>query len=324
MPVYRHDRLPGGSHHIRQSSWEDEAAGAIVGGAASAAGWLVGSGISGLRTLARNSHDRKLAIAAADLEAASESDDDSRFLSLARSFTYRYPQFADGHVAVAQALQRQGQFEAAIQSLDRAVQLGLDESAAHALRADIYDDSGSIGKAIQEYTFLAGSPAAKSDPELKATGLLCRARLLLKIGDAEQALSDVNDAIGVLPDETAYAMRGHVHRRMGEFDRCLADYGRSVQLCPDNPDFLENRADVYELLGRTADAESDRATAARLRQPVSAPSDSAKPARATDSLPSPSRPVASSRQSERDTALIVGACIVGFILLLLCVVGLML
>ena len=86
MPMYRDDRLPGGSHYIRRTTWEDEAAGAVVGGAVSAAGWLVGSAISGLRTAARNSNDRRLMRAVAALEEASHSDDDELFLARATSF----------------------------------------------------------------------------------------------------------------------------------------------------------------------------------------------------------------------------------------------
>ena len=96
MPIYRHDRLPGGSDYVRRTTWEDEAAGAVVGGAFSAAGWLIGSGISGLRTLAHTSQDRRLVRAATALEQASESEDVDRFLALAEDFVSRYYQLADG------------------------------------------------------------------------------------------------------------------------------------------------------------------------------------------------------------------------------------
>ena len=154
MPMYRHDRLLGGSHYVRRTTWEDEASGVIIGRAASAAGWLIGSGISGLRTLARNSQDRRLISAATTLEEASESEDHDRFLALATDFTRRYPQLEDGHAALAEALQRKGQFDAAIDSLDRAVQRGLDKTQAHMIRADIYDDAGKPGKAMHELTIL--------------------------------------------------------------------------------------------------------------------------------------------------------------------------
>jgi len=257
MPIYRHDRLPGGSHYVRQATWEDEAAGAVVGGAASAAGWLVGSGISGLRSLARNAQDRKLARAATALEEASESDDDDRFLSLASDFTRHYPQLEDGHAALAQAFQRKGQFDAAIQSLDRAVRLGLEETEAHMIRADIYNDAGKPGKAIQEFTTLSQVEI----PELRQISLLSRARLLMQIGDLPQALKDANEAIATLPDEAAYTMRGHVYRSLGNLDSCLDDYSRAIRLCPDTPDFLENRAEVYEALERINEAQADRTAA---------------------------------------------------------------
>ncbi|WP_170231368.1 tetratricopeptide repeat protein [Pseudonocardia kunmingensis] len=263
--MYRHDRLPGGSHYVRRTTWEDEAAGALVGGAASATGWLIGSGISGIRTLARNSQDRRLVRAATALEEASESEDDDQFLALATDFTRRYPQLEDGHAALALALQRKGQFDAAIRSLDRAIQVGLDETQAHMIRADIYDDANKPGKAIQEFTMLTQAQI----PELRQISLLSRARLLIQIGDLDQALKDANDAIATLPDESAYILRGHVHRRNGDLESCLQDYSRAIQLCLESPDFLSERADVYEMLGNAEEAENDRA-AARARSMASA------------------------------------------------------
>lgn len=266
MPLDRDDRLPGGRHYIRPTTWEAETADAVVDGAATAAGWLIGSGISGLRTLAQNSHDRRLLRAVAALEEASDSEDDDRFLSLATNFVRAYPDLADGHAALAEALQRKQQFDEAISSSERAVQRGFDETLAHMLRADIYDDAGKSAKAIYEYTMVTQVQV----PELRQMSLLLRARLLLRIGDSDQALQDANDAIAVLPDDGAYLMRGHVHRNRGDLEACLRDYSRAVQLDPDPSDLLallEHRADVYETLGRLEEAQADRSAVADARRP---------------------------------------------------------
>jgi tetratricopeptide (TPR) repeat protein len=198
--------------------------------------------------------------AAAALEKASDSGKDSRFLSLAQDFVGRYPQVADGQATLAEALQRNGRYGEAIRAVDRAVRLGLDETQAHMLRADIYDDAGEAGKAIPEFTALTQSRM----PELRQISLLSRARLLLQIGDSDQALRDANDAIATLPDEAAYTVRGHVHRNRGDLEACLRDYTRAIRLCPDIPELLENRAELYELMGRTAEARSDRAATRRM------------------------------------------------------------
>jgi len=205
--------------------------------------------------------------AATALEEASESEDDNAFLTLATDFSNRYPTLPDGHAALAQALQRKGRFDAAIRSLDEAVRLGLDETQARMARADIYDDAGKTGKAIQELSVLTRA----ENPEVRQISLLQRARLLMEIGDLSQALKDTNDAINTLPDEFAYVMRGHVYRRMGDLALSLEDYSRAIQLSPESPELLETRAEVYELLERTSEAQADRlaATAATVeRQPA--------------------------------------------------------
>jgi tetratricopeptide (TPR) repeat protein len=105
-----------------------------------------------------------------------------------------------------------------------------DQLGTH--RAEIYDRNGNAGKAIQAYTLAA------RNPENRAASLLFRARLLQKIGDLEQALGDANEAVAALPDEAAYSVRGHIYRDRGELDKCIDDYGRAIQLCP-NPVFFE-------------------------------------------------------------------------------------
>lgn len=108
------------------------------------------------------------------------------------------------------------------------------------------DDAEKPGKAIQEYTILA----QVADPELRQSALLGRARILRQIGDLDQALDDINAAIAVLPDETAYAARGHARRDMDDLENAVKDYSHAVKLAPEIPDFRLLRADVYDLLGR--------------------------------------------------------------------------
>lgn len=138
---------------------------------------------------------------------------------------------------------------------------------AHMLRADIYDDADRPRNAIQEFTILAQSQI----PELRQVSLLGRARILMQIGDLDQALKDANDAIGVLPDESAYTVRGHIYRRKDDLESCLQDYSRAVQLCPESPDFLENRAQVFEMMGRDSDAQADRTAAAAAMRAETSP-----------------------------------------------------
>lgn len=145
------------------------------------------------------------------------------------------------------------QYDEAITATDHAMELGFDESEARVMRADTYESKGSIGKAIREFSALS------RNPEYRAQGLLGRARMLMQIGDLDQALDDANQAITASPDDFAYCIRGNVYRARGELAKSIDDYTRADRLCPNSTEVLENRAQVYELVGRIGEAAADRA-----------------------------------------------------------------
>lgn len=243
-------------------------------------------GVSGLRGLARGAQDRRLQRAAKDLEVASTSADDVRFLVLAEDFARRWPQVEFGHAALAEALQRRGRYEEALRAVDRAVAAGWDERQARMLRADIHGDAGRPAEAIQECSVLVG----EGNAEVRQISLLMRSRLLMDLGDHPRALADANEALAALPDAFAYAMRGHVHRVMKHFDACLEDYGRAIRLQPGEPSHLQNRAEVYDELGRDSEARADRAAATTLvvdRQADDASTDARRDAISRRSSPAP-------------------------------------
>lgn len=260
--MYRIEKTLDGSQRIRRTSAEQE----IGAAAGTAIGWAIGAGIGGLAGLARYAKDRRLQKKVEAMRQAADSGENDRFLSLSKDFVRCYPNMPMGHAAHADALACVGQYEPALRAINHAVELGLDETEARIMRVDLYDELGMTAKAIQECTILADSEAARSDPKFRIMMILGRAGHLITIGDLDQALRDTNDAVGVMPDPSAYAMRGHVYQEMGKLEKCLEDYSRSVQLEPDNPVLLENRAAIYERLGKVEEAESDRSAIAKLRE----------------------------------------------------------
>lgn len=257
MPMYRKDRLPGGSYIKYQTTWETEAASTIVDGAAKAAGWVVGSSISGLRTLARNFQDRRMQAAAEAMEAAATAEQFDRLLLLAREFSSHYPGQPLGQVYLSVALTGMGQYDEAIAAVDRAVEQGFDEMEAHAIRVGAYEGSGSVRGLLQEWSALIHNPMARD------TALLCRAQVLQQIGDFDQALNDVNQSIASSPDEVAYYIRGNIYKAKGELVKAIDDYARADRIDPGQPHVLKDRADVYDLLGNTEEAQKDRVAAER-------------------------------------------------------------
>lgn len=135
-----------------------------------------------------------------------------------------------------------------------------------------YVVAGKTGKAIQEFTTLSRHP---QDVEAQVMGLMGRVECLVDLEDLDQALSDANAAVAALPDENTYEQRARVHHLRGDDERCLADLGRAIKLSPGDPGPLNARADKYESLGRTEEADADRAASvaasAAARAPVAAP-----------------------------------------------------
>jgi tetratricopeptide (TPR) repeat protein len=260
--MYRHDRLPGGSHHIYETTWERESADVIFNGAAAATGWIIGSGISGARTLIYNSNDRRLMRRAKELDAASETDDVARFLQLSTEFTRRYPKEAYGFAAHATALMAHGRNAEAVSTAEHAVALGYEPVLASMMRFQAYYAAGRTAEAIQECTSLVRHP----EVEPRCFGLMGRAKLLLDLDDPdlEQAFRDANEAVSLSPEGNTYAVRAQVYWKMGELKKCSDDYSRAIQLDPDNPDLLESRAIVYDELGMGEEAKRDRSAAQAL------------------------------------------------------------
>ncbi|MGH3693053.1 MAG: tetratricopeptide repeat protein [Pseudonocardiaceae bacterium] len=233
----------------------DEKVGEAVG---TAAGWVVGSGIDLAGAAVRNSRDKRMIKAAQAMMVASEAEDSDHFLTVATDFTRRYPREEFGHANLAHALFRKERYDEALTEVDRAVELGLDKWEGHRMRAEIYDESGKTSTAIQEYTYLL------QNPSYRGLGLRGRASCLTDLGDFDQALQEADDAVSTLPDENSYTTRGVIYFLMEEFEKCVADFSRAIQLCPSSSDLLAMRADAYEKLGRGDGAQKDRAAAAAL------------------------------------------------------------
>ena len=58
-------------------------------------------------------------------------------------------------------------------------------------------------------------------------------------------------------DATAYNNRGVAHRRLGQYDRAVADYGEALRHNPDYSLAYFNRAQTYTLQGKDIEAQAD-------------------------------------------------------------------
>jgi tetratricopeptide (TPR) repeat protein len=222
-------------------------------------GKVGGASIAGATGAARLVQDRKMQRSVDAIKAAVDAENYDRLLPLARDFAERNPEEPMGYAWQALALIGMERYEQALAATARAVQVGFDESEARMLRAEAYTGMADYGGVIRELTPLV------SNPEVRASALVGRASALLEIGDLEQALDDANQAIAASPDEVAYVTRGDVYRVKGELAECIDDYNRADRLRPNSVTVLEKRAEVYDLLGKTGEANRDRAAAEEAR-----------------------------------------------------------
>jgi len=186
------------------------------------------------------------------MEEVAEAGDFARLLILSQNFVQQYPQMPHGHASLAAAFMENGRYDEAIRETERAEQLGLDKWEAQMMRADVYERKGSIGNAIAEYSALIG------DREAGDLALFARARMLLEIGDLDQALADINQSIALVPQYFAYTLRGDIYRARGELEKSVANYTLAHRLSPEFTIVLDRRAEVYEELGKTQEAQADR------------------------------------------------------------------
>jgi tetratricopeptide (TPR) repeat protein len=135
---------------------------------------------------------------------------------------------------------------------------------AYTLRAGSLWYSGELRQAIDDY-----STAVELDPnELLAH--LGRGQVLAECGEYGRAIDDLDFVHESLEQNEAadpswktqvhaYSFNGRAvaHAGLGDFERAMAEFYRSISLCPENAWVYFNRAMVYEKKGQLAKAMSD-------------------------------------------------------------------
>ena len=82
-----------------------------------------------------------------------------------------------------------------------------------------------------------------------------RATVYLKLGENQNALSDLNKAIEIDAEYTqAYIERASVYAEEGEYDKALADLDVATKNDPDNPQILSQHASILEKQGLLKEA----------------------------------------------------------------------
>jgi tetratricopeptide (TPR) repeat protein len=135
-------------------------------------------------------------------------------------------------------------------------------------RGQAYSHQGDFDRAIQDAT-----AAIELNPGFALAYNNRAYYLFLTGGDLDQALTDVNQALALMPDEASFLdTRGSVYLGQGKPDLAIADLTRALAIYPDYLHAYSHRARAYLESGLISEAMEDCNRALELGSPD--PSDS--------------------------------------------------
>ncbi len=139
---------------------------------------------------------------------------------------------AYGNLALVQG--ELGDYEAAIESADKALELNQDNAWAYFARGSAYSDKGEYERAITEYN--RGLELCPKDRGDYVANLANRGDTYRELGEYDKALADVNQALKMDPNRgCAYAIRGNIYCDMQDYERARADADTALEKCPACP-----------------------------------------------------------------------------------------
>ena len=131
-------------------------------------------------------------------------------------------------------------YDGAVHSLDRALELRSDWLPAVLLRAEVLYTAKRYGEAIAGYDH-----AIELDPK-RAASYDSRGLAYSYSGDHQRAIADYTRSIELNPAGTApYNNRGWAYLETGRLEEALNDLNRAIELGPTNTRALFNRAHVF-------------------------------------------------------------------------------
>ena len=152
-----------------------------------------------------------------------------------------------------------GEYENAILSYEKAINLKPDYAIAYYNRGCVNTKLGESERAIADY-----SKAIELKPDL-AEAYNNRGYTYKKIGESEKAIADYSKAIELKPDlAEVYNNRGNAYDRLGESEKAIADYSKAIELKPDYAEAYYNRGVTYRKLGESEEAIADYSKAIEL------------------------------------------------------------
>ncbi len=177
-------------------------------------------------------------------------DFDQALQGVERSITLN-PQVAKSHTLRGRILVELGQTQAAMESLARAIALDPNHAEAYFYRGLIFERIARFERALEQYQL-----AMEADPE-KAQYVLAASEMLIRLermDEAEQLLVDASDR-----HEFTAGIRqtlGHIALMRGQTDQAVEYFNEAQMLAPDDAAILEDLALAKVDAGDYVEAEA--------------------------------------------------------------------
>lgn len=154
-----------------------------------------------------------------------------------------FDKYVQALLARAEAFQKQGAFEPALDILNKLIKPGNFNERVVFARAEIYRQQGKYQEALNDY-----SRIIEHNP-LSVEALSNRGEVYRLEKNLEAALADLNWAINLEPHSAkSLGRRGTIFRNLKNYKKALRDFNLAIELTPADTWLIGNRAEVYRSL----------------------------------------------------------------------------
>ena len=154
---------------------------------------------------------------------------------------------------------QRGEFEQAVQSIGKAIELDPNNAVYYSFRGVTNLDLKNYEGALRDFTKAAGF-----NPD-EANHHFLRGTVNHNLKNNEDALKDFTKGIELNPNNADnYYFRGQAYRELGKQEDALTDFTKAIELSPDDSFCHYCRSQVYHELGKQEDALEDLTKAIEL------------------------------------------------------------
>lgn len=176
-------------------------------------------------------------------ECYEKEDYDCAVDSYTRAIELR-PQYAEAFYKRGSAYADKGSYDQAVEDFSKTIELNPQSAEAFYNRGVVYDNRGNTEQAIKDY-----SRAIELNSQY-AAAYNNRGLDYSAIGNYKQAIKDFDKAIRLNPEYAiAYYNRGGAYDDIGRYDQALRDYNKAIELNPQYAEAYFNLGLIYQTRG---------------------------------------------------------------------------